>query len=74
MEFITPDKGWERLLFDLGDKKIEVIVHTLNKSMQGLILKVQSGVLVFEEHTDRFRKNVTYVPLSHIVSVSSNFQ
>lgn len=70
---VWPEKSWERMIFDLGDKKIEITIHLVNRSMIGTVMKVASGVVVFREQTDRFRSNITYVPLGNIVSISSYF-
>jgi hypothetical protein len=74
MDFIAPSKGFERLLFELGDKKELVHIHLQNRVAQGVILKVESGILVLEEITERFRKNVSYIPVQQILSVSYKFE
>lgn len=73
-DFIAPSKGLERLLFDLGDKKEIVHLHLQNRVAQGTILKVESNLVILEEVTDRFRKNISYIPVQHIISVNYKFE
>ena len=74
MELMNISKGFERLLFDMCDKKMSVVLQVEQKIMNGQILKVENGILVFEESTDRYRKNLTYLPIHRVISVSSNFE
>ena len=69
-EILKMNAGWERLLFDIGDKKMAVTLMTSNRSFEGQIIKVDGGIIAFRENSQKDKKPITYIPVNLVTSVT----
>lgn len=65
------EKGYARLIFDLGIEKADVTLSLTNgMNLNGRVLDVGGDMVVFEAKVDRNRQSTCYVHLSKVVMVS----
>lgn len=69
-ELLRMNAGWERLLFDVGDKKMAITLMTSNRTFEGQIVKVEGGIIAFRENSQKDKKPITYIPVNLVTSVT----